>query len=129
MMMYSVTGHLNCANVEQCQSTKISVAVITIPTRSLWIYSCPSSAALLQVGRANVPTHVSCILILLVAIDRYRGVRFLTVFTSASVTSASSRGGGGDNVATGSMSSITPLLLVLLSLLAALSVAYYTILP
>ncbi|EUB61696.1 Pyroglutamylated RFamide peptide receptor [Echinococcus granulosus] len=77
----------------------------------------------------GVPTHVSCILILLIAIDRYRSVRFPTVFTSSSVTSASSTGGGG-SVATGSMRSSTALLLVLLSilfsLLAAFPVAYYT---
>lgn len=72
----------------------------------------------------GVPTHVSCSLILLIAIDRYRSVLF-NEFASSGAPGANASG-----LASKSLRPATALLLVMgsliLSLLAAFPVAYYT---
>nr|CDS26066.1 Peptide (Neuropeptide F/Y-like) G protein-coupled receptor [Hymenolepis microstoma] len=72
----------------------------------------------------GIPTHVSCILILLIAFDRYRSVRF-PVFASSGTPSSNLTGTNSKTIRTG----IAILLVIgslIFSILAAFPVAYYT---
>ncbi|VDO00564.1 unnamed protein product [Rodentolepis nana] len=72
----------------------------------------------------GIPTHVSCILILLIAFDRYRSVRF-PVFASSGTPGSNPTGTGSNTIRTG----IAILLVIgslIFSILAAFPVAYYT---
>ncbi|KAL5965778.1 Pyroglutamylated RF-amide peptide receptor [Taenia solium] len=110
------------------------LCVFNVPTQLYYELGEPTemSAMTCRVLFAGlgVPTHVSCILILLIAIDRYRSVRFPTVFASSAVTSVSSASSCGSSIAIRSLRSIIALFLVFLSvlfsILAAFPVAYYT---
>ena len=79
----------------------------------------------------GVPTHVSCILILLIAIDRYRTVRLPCVTYGTSIGAGVTTGSSiSANIRSRSLRPGSALLLVFLallfSLLAAFPVAYYT---
>lgn len=68
----------------------------------------------------GIPTHVSCILIFLIAIGRYRSVRFPTVFASPAVTSISSAGSSESSIAVRSLRLVIAPFLVFLTVLLSI---------